>query len=194
MQFAIGDVSGKGVPAALFMAITRSSFLFVGGLGLSVEDVVKKINDAICTGNKEMLFVTLFAARYHKKTQVLEYCNGGHNPIVVIEPSEDGGEPNAYYLHAKANLAVGLMPDFPYQGEEIKLKQGTRIILYTDGVTEAENKAQEQYGEDRLLDFARKSMAIKEPEACTKALLQDVKDFTNGNDQNDDITILTINL
>lgn len=194
LQFAIGDVSGKGVPAALFMAITRSSFLFVGGLGLSVEDVVKKINDAICTGNKEMLFVTLFAARYHKKTQVLEYCNGGHNPIVVIEPSEDGGEPNAYYLHAKANLAVGLMPDFPYQGEEIKLKQGTRIILYTDGVTEAENKAQEQYGEDRLLDFARKSMAIKEPEACTKALLQDVKDFTNGNEQNDDITILTINL
>lgn len=194
LQFAIGDVSGKGVPAALFMAITRSSFLFVGGLGLSVEDVVKKINDAICTGNKEMLFVTLFAARYHKNTQILEYCNGGHNPIVVIEPAEDGGEPNAYYLHAKANLAVGLMPDFPYQGEEIKLKQGTRIILYTDGVTEAENSAKELYGEDRLLNFARQSMAIKEAKACTEALLRDVKDFTKGNEQNDDITILTIDL
>ena len=194
LQFAIGDVSGKGVPAALFMAITRSSFLFVGGLGLSVEDVVKKINDAICVSNKEMLFVTLFAARYHKKTQMLEYCNGGHNPIVVIEPNEDGDEPNAYYLHAKANLAIGLMPDFPYQGEEIKLKRGTRIILYTDGVTEAENSTKELYGEDRLLNFARQSMAIKEAKACTEALLSDVKEFTNGNEQNDDITILTIDL
>lgn len=194
IQFAIGDVSGKGVPAALFMAITRSSFLFVGGLGLAADEVVSKINRAICEGNKEMLFVTLFAARYHRQTSVLDYCNAGHNPIVVVEPSDNGGEPNAYYLHAIPNLAVGLFPDFEYQGEQITLRPGSRLILYTDGVTEAEDADKNQYGEDRLLQFARQSMALPDAKSCTEALLADVRAFTNGNEQNDDLTILTIDI
>ncbi len=194
LQFAIGDVSGKGVPAALFMALVHSSLKYVAGLNTDPDVSVIKINDSICAGNKEMLFVTMFVARYHKDTHVLEYCNAGHNPIVVIEPAQGENELNAYLLHAKPNFVVGLMSGFKYKSEKKTLPLGTRLIVYTDGVTEAENAEKEQYGEERLLEFARKSLVITEAKACTEALLKDVNMFTAGNEQNDDITIMTIDL
>lgn len=195
IKFAIGDVSGKGVPAALFMAITRSSFMFVGGLGLTVQQIIERINNTISRGNKQMLFVTMFAAMYNPKDHILSYCNAGHNPIVIIEPpKEEGGEAHAFYLKAKPNLVLGLMEDFKYEGEEIEIAPGSRIILYTDGVTEAENATKEQYGEERLLEFARKAFNIPTAKECTEALLADVQAFANGNPQNDDITILTVDV
>ncbi|MBQ0063657.1 MAG: SpoIIE family protein phosphatase [Prevotella sp.] len=194
IQFAIGDVSGKGVPAALFMAITRSSFMFVGDLRTNLEATVARINNVICVGNKEILFVTMFVARYNTNTHILQYCNAGHNPIVVIEPTDTEGNTNAYFLKAKPNIVVGLMSHFKYEKEELTVKPGTRLILYTDGVTEAENADKDQYGEERLLAFARRAMEIKDVKACTEALLNDVKNFTNGNEQNDDITIMIIDL
>lgn len=195
IKFAIGDVSGKGVPAALLMAITRSAFMFMEGLGLNVQKIISRINNTLSRGNKQMLFVTMFAGMYNPKTKILSYCNAGHNPIVIIEPpKEEGGEPNAFYLKAKPNLVLGLMADFEYEGEEIEVEHGSRIILYTDGVTEAENAANEQYGEDRLLEFARKAFSIPTAKECTEALLAEVHAFADGNPQNDDITILTVDV
>lgn len=187
--FCVGDVSGKGVPAALYMAITRAAFRFVSGLGMSMEKTVSNINNAFCEGNATSMFVTLFAGKFNYRTMELTFCNAGHNPIIIISP--DG---QARYLHAKANLAAGLMEDFPYEEEKITLEHGTRLILYTDGVTEAETVLKDQYGEDKLLAF----VSSLDNEASSKAFVEgieaDVHLFTGGNVQNDDITLLSIKI
>ena len=187
LYFTIGDVSGKGVPAALFMAICRSAVRFVSGLGLTMAECVEKVNAIMCDGNENGLFVTLFVARLDLRTGEMRYCNAGHNPIVVIPPT---GEP--YFLRAKANLAVGLITPFNYQGEELTLAPGTRLVLYTDGVTEAENAGKALYGDDRLLAFAASVGDDDSDSAVVENLYASVKTFAGDNEQNDDITLLSI--
>lgn len=187
LYFAVGDVSGKGVPAALYMAITRSAFRFIAGLGLPVEGVVTKINNAFCDGNDSGMFVTMFVGRINLDTLELQYCNAGHNPILIIHP--DG---STYYLHAKPNIAAGLFEDFPYQGETLQLEKGARLLIYTDGVSEAENRVKNLYGEDRLEDFAQNESLTESSEEFIRNLTASVKSFTGDNPQNDDITIMSI--
>ena len=187
LYFAVGDVSGKGVPAALFMAISRATFHFVAKMQLSMSEVVSRINDAVSDGNETGMFVTFYAGCLDLKTGHLEFCNGGHNPILFVAP--DG---KAAYYKAKANLAVGLFPDFPYQGESMDLAPGTRIVLYTDGVTEAENAAKDLYGEPRLKQWAESLPAGTPVQEAVPSLLSDIKAFTLDNEQNDDITIMII--
>lgn len=189
LYFAVGDVSGKGVPAALYMAITRSAFRFIAGLGLPVDGVVSKINNAFCDGNDSGMFVTMFVGRINLDTLQMEYCNAGHNPIIVVSP--DGTEK---FLHAKANLAAGLFEDFPYAGESLQLEKGSHLLIYTDGVTEAENWDHELYGEDRLEEFTRREPMSKSSQEFTDDLTEDIKAFTKGNPQNDDVTIMMIKL
>ena len=189
LYFAVGDVSGKGVPAALLMAITRSAFRFISSLDLPMEKVASLINSSLSDGNEQGMFVTLFLGRIDLDTLEMEYCNAGHNPIVVIEP--DG---SASFLKAKPNIAAGLFDDFPYQGESLNLRAGTRLILYTDGVTEAEDPEKGQYGEERLLDFAGSQPVCTSSEKMVLALASDVSLFTRGAEQNDDITIMSIRL
>lgn len=187
LYFAIGDVSGKGAPAALMMSITRAALRFVAGLGLSIEQVVSRVNNSIVDSNSGEMFVTLFVGRLDLTTGRLEYCNGGHNPIIVVRPDS-----RAHYVKAKPNLALGVMQDFPYEGESLQLEPGSRLLLYTDGVTEAERADKRQYGEGRLLAWAsgRGPQGTEQEEA--EALYQSVKDFAAGNPQNDDITIMSI--
>lgn len=187
LYFAVGDVSGKGVPAALYMAITRSAFRFIAGLGLPVEGVVTKINNAFCDGNDSGMFVTMFVGRINLDTLELQYCNAGHNPILIIHP--DG---STSYLHAKPNIAAGLFEDFPYQGEILQLEKGSRLLIYTDGVSEAENRVKNLYGEDRLENFAQNESLTESSEEFIQNLTASVKSFTGDNPQNDDITIMSI--
>ena len=187
LYFMVGDVSGKGVPAALFMAIARAAFRFIGPLGLSMAEVMSRVNNCLCDGNKNEMFVTIFAGRLDLKTGLMTYCNAGHNPILVVPA---GGE--AYFLHARPNLAAGLFPDFPYQGEELLLAPGTRLVLYTDGVTEAEQSDHSQFGEARLKEWAAGLNPAVSSGSATIDLYSRVKNFTRGADQNDDITIMTI--
>jgi len=189
LYFAVGDVSGKGVPAALYMAITRSAFRFIAGLGLPVDGVVSKINNAFCDGNDSGMFVTMFVGRINLDTLELEYCNAGHNPILIISPD---GTPR--YLHAKANMAAGLFEDFPYAGESLQLQKGTRLLIYTDGVTEAENWESELYGEDRLKEFSCTEGMNKTSNGFVDDLSAEIRKFAQGNPQNDDITIMSIKL
>ncbi len=189
LYFSIGDVSGKGVPAALVMSITRAAFRFLGGLGLALDQMVCKINNTLSQRNESSMFVTLFAGKINLKTGEMVYCNAGHNPLVICHA--DG---RAEYLHAKPNIAIGICNGFEYQHEERVLEKGSRLILYTDGVTEAENARQQLYGEDRLLTFANAIQKEKDSKAVTDELLQDIKEFTGDAEQNDDITILTISL
>lgn len=189
LYIAIGDVSGKGVPAALYMAITRYAFNFISSLGHSVDDVMGEINNSFCKGNSMMMFVTMFIAKINLETYEMEYCNAGHNPIVVKDP--DG---SVKYLHTKSNIAIGLVDDFPFQKETLQLGRGTRLLLYTDGVTEAEDADKNQYGEDRLLEFVHSLAADDSSEDVIDKLFSSVKDFTGENAQNDDITVLTVKL
>lgn len=197
MYFAIGDVSGKGVPASLMMALTSVIMRFVAGLGLPINTMLERINNSVCKANSHGMFVTLFVARIDLKTGHMEFCNAGHNSIVVVPPDE-----NPYFLKAKPNLAIGLLGDFHYKGESLELKPGTRLIAYTDGVTEAESVIEseneqsiQQYGNERLLawahDITQKGPVVKEKEVV-ESLYQSVKDFANGNPQNDDIAIMSL--
>ena len=192
LYFAIGDVSGKGAPAALLMAITRSALRFVVNLGLPLKEVMSRVNNSIAEANSNDMFVTLFIGRINLSTGHLQYCNAGHNPIIVITPD---GDP--YYLKAKANLAAGLFADFPYEEESLNLPKGSRLLLYTDGVSEAEDKDKAQYGDDRLLQWTSSSIAHNldsEEKSVVDALYESVKDFTQDAPQNDDITIMSIKI
>lgn len=189
LYLVIGDVSGKGVPAALYMAITRYAFNIISGLGFDVDDVTKKVNRVFCEGNSMLMFVTLFIARINLETYEMEICNAGHNPIVLKGP--DG---KAKYLHSKSNIAIGLVDEFDFEKNVIQLEKGTRLLMYTDGVTEAEDVDKNQYGEDRLLEFVQNISENDSSEQVIENLFSSVKDFTGDNEQNDDITVLTVRL
>jgi len=187
LYFAVGDVSGKGVPAALFMAITRSAFRFIAGMDLQQKEVLDHINNAVCNGNDTNMFVTMFIGKIDLETGKMRYCNAGHNPIILIHP--DG---QAEYLHAKPNLAIGLFENFPYEDETISLEKGSRLLIYTDGVTEAERMDKQLFGEDRLLSFVSSLPVTENSEKYLEAILADVRSFTAGNEQNDDITMMSL--
>lgn len=187
--FAVGDVSGKGVPAALYMAIAKSTFHFFAKSSDDVREIVSTVNNVFSEDNDTGMFATYFVGCLDLATLRLDFCNAGHNPIVVINPD---GTPD--YLKAKPNLAVGLFTDFPYAGESIQLSPGSRILVYTDGVTEAERRDKSQYGEARLLDFCSSVPAAADSTTFVKGLLDSVYSFTEGNAPNDDITVLTIKL
>lgn len=184
LYFTVGDVSGKGIPASMVMAIARSSFHFLSNLEFSVDQLANGVNEALSDGNDTGMFVTMFIGCLDLKTNVLEYCNMGHNPIVA-----DGK-----FLDVKPNLAAGLFPGFPYQKQSIQLGKGSRLVLYTDGVTEAERADKQQFGDPALLEWAASATGItNEKEAC-ESLLDAVRGFTMGNEQNDDITIMTLKI
>ena len=187
LHFAVGDVSGKGVPASLVMSITRAMLHFVATLDLPLNESVSRINNSVADTNSNDMFVTLFIGRINMKTLRMDYCNAGHNPPVIIPP---GGEPR--FLPVKSNLAAGLLEHFPYQDESIDLEPGTRLVAYTDGVTEAENSLLELYGEDRLLEAIGQLKADMSEEAVVKSLYQSVKTFTGRHPQSDDITIMSL--
>ena len=187
LHFAVGDVSGKGVPASIMMAITRATLHFMAGLGLPLHESIGKINNGVADGNSNDMFVTLFIARIDLKTLRMDFCNAGHNPLVVVPPD---GKP--YFLKAKSNLAVGLFENFPYETESIDLQPGTRLVAYTDGVTEAENAAMEQYGNERLLEEVGKMGLDMDNKTVVDQIYRSVLAFANGNPQNDDITIISL--
>ena len=187
LHIAVGDVSGKGVPASLVMAITRAMLHFVATLDLPLNESVSRINNSVADSNSNDMFVTLFIARINLKTLQMDYCNAGHNPPVIISPD---GMPS--FLPVKSNLAAGLMEQFPYEAEHIDLKPGTRLVAYTDGVTEAENDQYELYGEDRLMDDIKQLKADIDEENVVKHIYQSVKSFTARHPQSDDITIMSL--
>lgn len=194
LYFAIGDVSGKGVASSILMAITRVMLRFVVGMGLPLDETLRRINDSFSQSNEMGMFVTLFVARLDLKTGHMDFCNAGHNPLLIVPPDSE-----PYYLHCKPNLALGLFGNFVYEAEQIDLKQGTRIICYTDGVTEAEKSDQSQYGEERLMEWAKNMVetchgaSIQEKD-IVESLYDSVEKFVDGNAQNDDITIVSLKL
>ena len=185
-HFVVGDVSGKGVPASLFMAVTRSLFRSVV---LSVDApaaVMQSLNISISENNESNMFVTLFVGALDLKTGHLRFCNAGHNPPVLINPK---GECTC--LDVLSNIPVGVMEGFAYQEQSLTLADSSTLVLYTDGVTEAENIHQKLYGEEQFLKIlARHSK--DQPRKMVDTVISNIKNFVGDNEPSDDITLLII--
>lgn len=192
LYLTVGDVSGKGVPASLVMAIILSALRFFYSLDFSMKKIIEVVNSNVAHNNDTGMFCTMFSARINLKTKKMEYCNAGHNPIIII-PADPQEKP--YYHKAKSNLALGLIEDFTYEEEYMELAPGTRLILYTDGVTEAETRKKLLLGEERLLELiSTEEFRQLNPEGMVNAIYAAVKNFTNNIEANDDITLLVVEL
>jgi sigma-B regulation protein RsbU (phosphoserine phosphatase) len=187
--FMIGDVSGKGVPAALYMAVTRTvirSKIFPADAGL--ELIMHKVNKALCEGNETSMFVTVFCGFLDVPTGNITYVNAGHNSPVIVRTT---GE--AYFLDTLSNPSLGVIDDIQYKSGELHLEAGDTIVLYTDGVTEATDKRQSFFAEDRLLAVLENSSGITVRDIAGK-VLSAVHDFAGKTDPADDITLLALRM
>lgn len=186
LYFTIGDVSGKGVPASLLMAVTRSLFRTMSGHIDQPSGIVRSLNEAISETNESGMFCTLFLGILDLQTGHLAYCNAGHNaPLIATAEGE------ARYMEIKSNLPLGLFAGFPYEQQETTLRPGEKLLLYTDGVTEAENPAHELFSDERLQEFLQ-AHQTEAPRPIVEQLKEDVHRFADGADQSDDITILCL--
>ncbi|MDR2502976.1 MAG: SpoIIE family protein phosphatase, partial [Deltaproteobacteria bacterium] len=181
--FAIGDVSGKGVPAALFMAITVTLVRYALAEHKDPGAALERINSMLEAHNPQTMFVTLFLALYDPASGRLDYANAGHNPPLLV----CGGETRR--LDELSGPVAGVMPGLEYQGFSRTLRAGELCLLYTDGITEAVNPAGEQYGEDRLEAWLR-ARSGQSPKEAVDGLFEDVKAFRGEAAPFDDITML----
>ena len=184
--FCIGDVSGKGVPAALVMAVSISVFRTVSAHQDSPEAIVSQLNKSLCTNNDSLMFVTFFVGALDLKNGHLQYCNAGHDAPILI------GKKGTGVLEVESNIALGVDADTRFVQQETDLDPDTVIFLYTDGLSEAENSDHHLYGEDRILDCVAGTDAARQPSAIVKTVLDSVKDFVGEAQQSDDITLLAI--
>ena len=181
----IGDVSGKGVGGALFMALTKSILRDRMKQIMDPAAVLNKVNDDLCAQNPEGMFATVFVLVIDPKTGVVTYANAGHNAPLLIS----GGEVS--FLNPEPGIALGLFEDAGIRNGELVLKKGEGFLLYTDGVTEAVNTEKAFYGAERLLSLL-KNNTPKESSAAVNSVKNSVEEFFTGCDQFDDITVLSL--
>lgn len=188
LHFIIGDVSGKGVPASLVMAVTCRLFRTIASYIKTPEGIVSTLNNTLCQSNESNMFCTAFVGILNLKDGSLKYCNAGHNPPFVVRPQ---GE--AEKIKVKQNIAMGIWEGFDYEGESCQMDFGSTILMYTDGVTEAEDINKSLYGESRLQQLLQDQNQLP-PRAIIENILDDIAQFTDGADQSDDITLLCCKL
>ena len=183
---AIADVSDKGVPAALFMMSSRT-LLKGSAIGMGEPgQVLGEVNDLLHEDNDTGMFVTILYAVYSTSSGEFTYANGGHNSPLIVHP--DG---SSSLLPLTGGIALGVVPDIPYQQQSINLAPGDLIFLYTDGVTEAMNAQEEEFGVERLQEvFA--TNPPRDPKEANEAVFKAVSDFAGDTPQSDDITCLAI--
>lgn len=182
----MADVSGKGIPAAIFMAVSRTLIRAIGLQGFSPEVCITKANDLLCCESAESMFVTVFYAIYNIYTGELEYCNGGHNSPFILRA--DG---RLEQMPMSTNCLVGVIEGCSYTKEKMKINVGDTLLMYTDGVNEAFNVNLEEYGEARM----EKILSTLNGKTCREIIdgqLEDVKRFAEGAEQSDDITIMAL--
>lgn len=182
----IADVSDKGAPAALFMAVARTLIRSHAHAGLTEAETVRRTNDLLCVDAEQSgMFVTMFYSRFMPDGSST-HINGGHNPPLIYRA--DSGETNYFETGGRA---LGWFPDNPVKETQVQLRTGDVVVYYTDGLTEAENLSGEPYGEDRLAQ-AVQSVATKSAREILDAILADVDVFSEGNPPFDDMTMLVV--
>lgn len=186
MCFLIADVSGKGVPAAIFMSMAKTHIKNYAMLGLPLAEVAERTNNQLCHKNESGMFVTAFICVLDIETNDITFINAGHNKPFIID--EEG---TFSMVPAKVNMAFGMMEGVPYREQHISLPVGNCIYLYTDGVTEALNDVDEFFGDDRLKCVLNSHMGeASDVEAFVKSMYDEVDSFANGAMQADDITMV----
>lgn len=190
--FCIGDVSGKGVPASLFMAVVRALFRNNASETDNPAQLVQRLNDVVSDGNDMNMFCTFFLGILDLHTGHLSYCNAGHNAPVIRHLKEGGVD--VHFLDQQHNLALGIMGGFPYQTEEMTLAPGEAIFLYTDGVTEAENTRHELFGEKSTLEALNsiRSHSLVTPKDFVDGVYDHIRQYAGEAEQSDDITMLVV--
>ena len=187
LYFCLGDVSGKGVPASLFMAQVTRLFQTLAKQGMQPAEMCTRINDALSgEDNESLMFVTFFLGLIDLKTGHLSFCNAGHNPPVIGGTSTHGD-----FLQMKSNAPFGLWPGLQYVGEEIDNIKGRALFIYSDGLNEAENPQLQQLGDERLLSILRNTH-FESSQQVIETLAAAVEQHRNGAEPNDDLTMMCI--
>lgn len=182
--FVIGDVSDKGVPAALFMAVTRTLVRACAEDETDPAQLMERVNNRLSENNPNLMFVTLILAVIDLETGELAWANAGHPPLCVLQ-----GNGELRMLEGRSGPACGVQDGLPYRRFTAVLEPGETVVGYTDGVTEALNPAGELYGEQRLFEFLA-HRAPANAQATTDALIRHVREFAHDTDQSDDITVI----
>ncbi len=182
--FLAADVSGKGIPAAMFMMTAKTIIRDLAERGLSVDEIFTLANEKLCENNESGMFVTAWMGKIDLTTGLLSFANAGHNPPILVHAN---GE--CEYLKSRTGFVLAGMEGMKYRLNEMTLDSGDRIFLYTDGVTEATDENEALYGEDRLLSYIDKNKALK-AEKLLSGLKEDIDLFAGDAPQFDDITML----
>ncbi|SIS43111.1 PP2C family protein-serine/threonine phosphatase [Salimicrobium flavidum] len=185
IRIVVGDVMGKGIPAAMLMTMLRGSFRTTASYAGGPGETLRKMNEALCDDLKALRsFATLFCADWNVRTNELSFANAGHNPPLYIT---ENGISN---LKAKG-VMVGALPHQSYEQGSLTLACGEGVLFYTDGITEAENQAGEQFSKERLHSLLHDIKAFSSREIVSK-ILYSLAQFTNNKPQNDDITMIML--
>lgn len=183
--FCIGDVSGKGVPAAMVMSVTSSLFRTLADGESTPGVIMNALNRSLVSRNDSLMFVTLFIGILEPNGH-FTYCNAGHDAPIVVLP--DG---STQQLEADSNVVAGVIPEYTFTQQEATLVPGSTLFLFTDGVTEAENVTHDLFGMDRTFQAARDA-AGSSPEDFIRKVKESVRTFVDGADQSDDLTMVVI--
>jgi sigma-B regulation protein RsbU (phosphoserine phosphatase) len=186
-SITIADVSGKGVPAAFLMALGRSVLKTLTLTGdFAPNENLNELNKIIYSDITEDMFITMIHSKFNKDNRTLYYSNAGHNPLVVYRASTDTIE-----LHTVKGVAIGFLENYNYRQGEIQLEKGDIVVLYTDGITEAENKDKEMFGLERLKEVIYENKK-KSPKELRKAILDGINKFRKDYEQTDDLTFVIL--
>lgn len=189
LYFCVGDVSGKGVPASLFMAQVTRLFRTLANQQMAPADICTHMNEALSGDeNPTNMFVTMFVGMVNLQSGHLKFCNAGHNPPVI-----GGGEHHGEFLQMLPNFPIGVLPGLEFQGEEIDTIKGRALFLYTDGLNEAENREHEQFGDDQLLSILRNTH-FESAQQVVEILYNEVQRHRDGADPNDDLTMMCLRM
>ena len=184
--FLIADVSGKGVPASLFMTVAKTHIKNYMSLDMPLAEMAERVNNQLNEDNDEELFVTVFICVLDTKNHTLSFVNGGHNKPCI---SRAGGA--FEMMDCKVDFVFGMMEDMPYREQKTTLMPGDKLYLYTDGVTEAFNDREELFGDERLIESLNRHMDLaSDPDQLLETMYKELHTFANGADQSDDITMV----
>ena len=187
LGFVIADVSGKGVPASIFMAVSRTLLRATGMRGIDTNECLNYVNNMLCHESIDSMFVTVFYGIYNTETGLVEYTNAGHNPPYVVRA--DG---TVDTLPMSENIVAGMFDDFTFTQSTLQLDKGDMLVLFTDGVTEAFNTSGEMFDEKGLETTLENKGAGKSSRDICQEILKDVNDFSGKEPQSDDITLMAI--
>lgn len=184
--FVIADVSGKGIPAALFMAVCNTLIRAIALTVNTSNECITEVNKLLCKASVDSMFVTVFYGILNHKTGEIDYTNAGHNLPYILRK-----EGTVEALPLIRNFVVGGLDEFQYQNGSLVLNPGETLVMYTDGVTEAFNETNEEFGEKRLEDSLAE-LTYEDAKTIIEETLVDLNEFVCGATQSDDITMLVI--